>query len=202
MGLQYKFIWLYRLLIPIIHRKKVKNSFAKAVGKNVSVFEVACGFGQTADYLDSTATYSGIDLNEKFIKYAKEKGKDVRLGDIFEPRSYQPSDVITLVDIIHHMPGEKLPELFDHIFQFAQKKVVILEPSFVNLESKYGLAGRAVDWIFKKLDSDGFNTIERWYSESEYAEMFESRFGSKLGEKFEVSVEKVWPYNLVTYSRK
>ncbi len=202
MGLQYKFIWIYRLLIPLIHRRSVKQSFKKAVGKNVSVFDVACGFGQTAHYLDPSTRYSGIDLNKKFIKYAQKKGKDVRLADIFERTSYKPSDVVTLVDIIHHMPEDKLPLLFDNIFRSAKSKVVILEPAFVNLKDRYGLFGSIIDWLFKKLDSDGFNTIERWYSEAEYNKIFASHFGSKYGKAFDVTIKKVWPYNLVVYTRR
>ncbi len=202
MGLQYRFIWLYRLLVPIIHRKTVKNSFKKAVGKNVSVFEVACGFGQMADYLDSTTSYIGIDLNKKFVKYGQNRDRDLRLADIFDSTSYETSDVLTLVDIIHHMPENKLPDLFNIIFRFTKKRVVILEPAFVNLESRYGLFGKIIDWILKKLDSDGFNSIERWYSEAEYSELYNSRFGSKYADDYRLTVKKVWPYNLVIYSRK
>ncbi len=202
MGLQYRFVWIYRLLIPIIHRKAVKNSFKEAVGKNVSVFEVACGFGQTADYLDGTTSYDGVDLNKKFVNYGRKRGKDIRLGDIFESESYVTSDVITLVDVIHHMPEGKLTDLFNNVFKFAKKKVVILEPAFVNLQSKYGIFGKFADWVLKKLDSDGFNTIQRWYSEAEYAELYNSRFGSKYAKDYSLETKKVWPYNLVTYTRK
>lgn len=202
MGLQYKFIWLYRLLIPLIHRRSVKQDFYKAVGKNVSVFDVACGFGQTSHYLDASTRYSGIDLNKKFVQHAQKRGKDVKLANIFESSSYKHSDVITLVDIIHHMPESKLPALFNNIFRFAGKKVVILEPAFFDLKNRFGLFGGIIDWLFKKLDSDGFNTIERWYSEAEYKKMFDERFGSKHGSAFDVTVKKVWPYNLIVYSRK
>ncbi len=202
MGLQYKFIWVYRLLIPLIHRRSVKQSFSKAVGKHVSVFDVACGFGQTSHYLDVTTRYCGIDLNKKFVEYAQKKGKDVQPANIFERASYKHSDVITLVDIIHHMPEAKLPILFDNIFRFADKKVVILEPAFFDLKSRYGLFGGIIDWFFRKLDSDGFNTIERWYSAAEYKKMFDERFGSKHGDAFDVTVKKVWPYNLIVYTRR
>ena len=202
MGIQYRYVWIYRLLIPIIHRKSVRSKFEQAVGKNVSVLDVACGFGLMADHLDSSVTYSGIDLNERFIAHAKEHGKNVQLADIFDPDSYAKNDVLVLVDLIHHMPGERLQELFELVFKHAKKKVVILEPSFVNLKSKYGPFGSAVDWAFKKLDSDGVNTIESWYSDAEYRDMFDNRFGSSLGKKFIPTITEVRPYYLVTFERK
>lgn len=201
MGLQYRVIWIYRILIKLIHNRNVRTKFKAAVGKNVSVFDVACGYGQMADYMDDSVTYKGIDLNSKFIEHAQNHGKDVRLADIFSRKSYENSDVFVLVDLIHHLPEERLPELFRLVFKHTNKRVVILEPSFVDLKSKYGLLGSIIDWVFKKLDSDGLNKIEKWYSEDEYNKLFKSSFNADYKDSFEVSIDKVWPYYVVVYSK-
>lgn len=202
MGIQYRFTWLYRLLIPIIHRKKVVLAFKRAVGTDVSVLDVACGYGQMLDYMDESVEYNGIDLNEHFLAYAKKHGRNVKRADIFDKKSYKHVDVVCLVDVIHHLPEERLPELFDLLYSHAKKRVVVLEPAFVDLADKYGWIGKPIDWLFKKLDNDGINEIEKWLSEEEYIELFDTRFSSNEGKHFNVNRNKVWPYHVVVFERK
>ncbi len=201
MRIQYKYPQLYQLLIPIIHRKAVLEQFSKEVGSNVGVFDVAAGFGQMARYLDSSNAYYGIDLNRKFVEFGRKKNRDLAVKDIFDPTAYRQSDVFILVDVIHHLPQEKLPELFELIFTHAKQRVVVLEPAFLNLGKKYGPAGAAVDWAFKKLDDDGVNKIDHWLSEGEYETLFKDRFSAASGKQFELRVKKIYPYFLVTFQK-
>jgi SAM-dependent methyltransferase len=201
-GIQYRHPWIYSLFIPLIHRPPVVAAFKQAVGKNKRVFDIAAGFGEMTKYLDPSNTYSGIDLNQVYIDHARSKGLDVRHGSIFEGKNYRDNDVSILVDVVHHMPQDRLPELFDLIFEHAKEKVVIMEPWFVNLEKTYGPLAKPVDWILKKLDSDGVNDIERWLTEDEYMALYNSRFGSKHASKFDLKIEKIHPYYLVTYTRR
>lgn len=201
-GLQYRFPKIYDLGIRLIHRPKVLNEFKKLVGTNVSVFDVAAGFGRMSRYIDSSNSYQGIDLNPVSLRYAKEQGINIVKGDIFDPKAYIKSDVIILVDVVHHMDPSKLTELFDLVFAHARKKVVIMEPSFVNLQEKYGLVGKLMDWVLMKLDSDGINDISSWFTKEEYLDLMNHKFNSKLGSKFTVSIDHISPYNLVTYTKK
>jgi SAM-dependent methyltransferase len=201
-GIQYRHPWIYSLFIPLIHRPSVVAAFRREVGKRNRVFDIAAGFGQMAKYIDPSNTYSGIDLNQTYIDHAKARGLEIRRGSIFDAKQYMPHDVSILVDVVHHMPHNKLPELFDLIFKHAGKRVVILEPSFVNFEKRLGRLGRPIDWMLKKLDSDGVNDIDHWLSEAEYTELFTSKFRSKHGDKFTLKIEQIHPYYLVTYTRK
>ncbi|MEX0877655.1 MAG: class I SAM-dependent methyltransferase [Candidatus Spechtbacterales bacterium] len=202
MMLQYKYPWIYKILIPIIHRKSVLKIFSEEVGKNVSVFDVACGFGQMEKYIDSSNVYSGIDLNEEFIIYAQKRGRQVEKGNIFDPGAYKKSDTVVLVDVVHHIPEKKLKELFDLVYSNAKERVVVMEPAFLNLKSRYGVFGGIVDWVFKKLDSDGVNEIERWFNEEEYIALFENRFGSREGNQFKLRLKKIHPYFIATFYKK
>ncbi len=202
MRIQYKYPQLYQFLIPLLHRRAVLKRFSEEVGQDVTVFDVGAGFGQMARYLDSSTSYYGIDLNQKFVEFGRRKQRDLAVKDIFDPAAYRQSDVIIVVDIIHHLPPEKLPELFELIFANATQRVVILEPAFLNLGKKYGVLGSAVDWVFKKLDDDGINTIEHWMSENEYATLFENRFSTTGSKRFGLKVQKIYPYFLVTFERK
>lgn len=201
LGIQYKYPWIYGILIRIIHRGPVLREFKKQVGKKVSVFDIAAGFGNMARCLDSSDTYTGIDLNQTYVAYAQRRGLNVQIGDIFDDKAYKPTDVSILVDVVHHIPEVKLEKLFDNVFKNTRKRVVILEPAFLNLEERHGVAARPLDWVLRKLDGDGVNTIERWLSEEEYTRLFESKFSSKLGRTFAVRVQKIKPYYIVTFMR-
>jgi hypothetical protein len=201
LGIQYKYPWIYGLSIKIIHRGPVLKEFKKQVGEHVSVFDVAAGFGNMAHFIDDSNTYSGIDLNQTYVEYAQRHGLNVQIGDIFDGRAYRPHEVTMLVDVVHHMPEGTLKILFDNVFKNTRKRVVILEPAFLNLEERYGRVARPIDWALRKLDGDGVNTIERWYSEKEYLDLFETKFSSVQGRPFTVHVLKIYPYFIVTYTR-
>lgn len=201
LGLQYKYPWIYKAFIKITHTRPVLKEFNRQVGTHASVFDIAAGFGLVATHIDKSNSYTGIDLNDAYIKHAKQHGRNVRRGDILDAKQYAPHDVFTLVDIVHHLPHDKLTELFDLVFHHAKKRVVILEPAFVNLEDKYGKIARPIDWLFKKIDSDGVNTIERWLTEDEYTRLFQNKFSSAHGKPFEVRVKKIFPYYIVSYTR-
>ncbi len=173
------------------------KSFAKEVGKDVTVFEPACGFGLMARHIDPSCSYKGIDLNEKFLEFGRSRGLDIKRGNVFDKHCYVKSDVVILIDIIHHMPSDRLEDLFANIFSSATKRVVILEPSFVNVEEKLGILGKPVDWLFKKLDSDGTNEIVKWPSSAEYHEIFASASkGFAFGPP---KIKTIGLYYLVTY---
>lgn len=200
-GIQYRHPRLYQLLIPIIHRKAVIDVFRQEVGKNVHVQDVAAGFGCMAKYIDGSNTYRGIDLNEKFVEYGQKLGLDITKASIFDPDAYTMADVAVLVDVIHHLPPDKLTGLFDLVFKNTTQKVIILEPAFLNLSKRYGKAAAPIDWLMRQLDSDGVNKIDRWLSEEEYMSFFESRFGSTYGKDFRPEVKKVYPYYIVTFQK-
>jgi hypothetical protein len=131
-----------------------------------------------------------------------KKEIDLEMKDIFDPTAYKRSDVFIAVDLIHHFTPEKLKGLFDLIFSYAAKKVIIMEASFSPMK-RYGILGKVAEWIFKSLDTDGINKIERVMTNQEYRQLFESRFGSRYGEKFDFQYQLVGGrclYQLVTYT--
>lgn len=201
-SLQYKYPRIYDIGIRITHRPKVLKEFYKAVGSKVSVFDVAAGYGGMSRYISSENLYSGIDLNDISLRYAKKHGINIRKGNIFDQTAYTKSDVLILVDVVHHINPDKLSALFDLVFTNSQKRVVIMEPAFVNLQAKYGFLGKIIDKILMKLDDDGVNKIDNWYSESEYLALIKGRFGSKHGKDFSVTTKKINPYYLIIYTRK
>lgn len=167
----YKSPRLYSIAIKLLHFggfKKVKE----VIGKRKKVFEPACGFGRLYKYLDPSCSYAGIDLNEKFINFGKKNGLDIRTGDIFDEKNYVRSDIIILCDILHHLTISDIKKLVLISTKFAKEKIVIMEPAFVGIAAGKGLFSRLSAKIFAKVDFDGINEIENWFTMQNYHNLF------------------------------
>ena len=202
MRFQYRHPRLYDPIISLLYPKRLLDAFRLEVGKDNSVFEVAAGYGRMARFIDPSNEYYGVDLNEIFVNYGRKKGVRLEIGDVFDPRVYKKSDVLIVVDFIHHLSPEKLKQLFDIVFANAGKKIVIVEPSFVSFMNKYGIFGRFISWLLRVIDDDGINRIEYWFTDEKYQSLFEERFGSKDGKNFEIKHKKLAGHHLITFSRK
>jgi SAM-dependent methyltransferase len=163
--------WLYSLSIRLLHFdgfKKIKD----IIGKEKNVFEPACGFGRLQRYLYDSCSYSGIDLNEKFINFGKKRGLDIRIGNVLEETNYIKSDIIILCDILHHLTKDKIQEVVSIATKFAKEKIVIMEPTFVGLASGKGFFSRLAAKVFARVDFDGINNIEHWFTRQDYQKLF------------------------------
>jgi len=163
--------WLYSLSIRLLHFdgfKKIRD----IIGKEKNVFEPACGFGRLQRYLYDSCSYSGIDLNEIFINFGKKRGLDIRIGDVLEESNYIKSDIIILCDILHHLTKDKIQEVVSIAKKFAKEKVVIMEPAFVGLASGKGFFSRLAAKVFARVDFDGINNIEHWFTRQDYQKLF------------------------------
>lgn len=163
--------WLYSMSIMLLHFdgfKKIRG----IIGKGKNVFEPACGFGRLQRYLDDSCSYSGIDLNEIFINFGRKRGLDIRIGNVLEEKNYIKSDVIILCDILHHLTEDKIQRLVSIATKFAKEKVIIMEPAFVGLASGKGFFSRFLAKVFAKIDFDGINKIENWFTREDYQKLF------------------------------
>ncbi|MCH8329572.1 MAG: class I SAM-dependent methyltransferase [Nanoarchaeota archaeon] len=123
-------------------------------------------------YLHPSCSYSGIDLNEKFINFGRKRGLDIRLGDALQESNYVKSDIIILCDILHHLTMDEIKRVVSIATKFAKEKVVIMEPAFVGLASGKGFFSRFLAKIFAKIDFDGINNIENWFTKQDYYKLF------------------------------
>jgi SAM-dependent methyltransferase len=174
-AMAYHFPVLYEAAMTVLQAGSVKK-MRKIVGKNTSVFEVACGYGRVKRQLHSSVQYSGIDLNQDFVDYGKKKGIDIKLGDIFDKSKYKKSEIILLCDLVHHLTIKQNKELFKIMEPFAQKKIIIFEPRICTLASKKNIFSRIIAKIFSAVDRDGVNEIDKWLSDKEYRKLFDDMF--------------------------
>ncbi len=144
----------------------------KIIGPNKTVFEPACGYGRIKKFLYPDCSYSGIDLNQKFIDYGQKKKRDIRLGNALDIDHYSHADTVLLCDILHHLKLPEIQKLLSIAVKFAREKIVIIEPTFVSIAAKKNPISTVIGKIMAMLDADGFNEIDHWMSKKEYNQLF------------------------------
>lgn len=169
----YKSPRIYDTFIRLLYFDGLKI-LKRLIGERRSVFEPACGYGRMKRYLDPSCSYSGIDLNKRFIDYARKKELDVQIGNIMDHSKYQQSDVILLADILHHLNIKDMLKLVSIAAGYAKEKIVIIEPVFVHIGSKKNWFSRMIAKFMQFCDDDGYNHIERWLSRDEYNQLFKN----------------------------
>ena len=120
---------LYYIFLFTLHRKTLNRRYkfvAKEVGHNKLVFELGCGPGFLAEYLDKSCTYTGWDMNKKFVKHAISKGRNVKLKNIFSFADYPKNDVCVIVDVLHHITPNEKTIVKNALIK--TKKLIIIEP--------------------------------------------------------------------------
>jgi SAM-dependent methyltransferase len=165
--------YFYDTFIRILYFDGLKI-LKKLVGMKKNVFEAGCGYGRLQNYIDPSCTYSGIDLNKKFIEFGRKRNRDIHVGNVLDVDQYRDSDVILLADILHHLTLKDAGKLLAIAVRFAREKILIIEPTFVIIGSYNNFFSRIIGKIMKWLDADGINQIEKWLTREEYDELFKS----------------------------
>ncbi len=128
-SLMYSHPKVYDLILKFLHGNSLKERYeiiSREIGSNKKVIDVGCGTGKFAQFLDKTCEYNGIDLNEKFAEHAKNKGLNIKTGNLLDEKNYSQCDVTLICDVLHHViPNDKkLIEICMNI----SKKTIICEP--------------------------------------------------------------------------
>ena len=137
--LQYRYPKLYDFWIGFLHTKRLLQQLREEIGLNKNIFDIGAGYGRMASFISPSNVYYGIDLNEVWVRKGREKGISLEVKSFFDPAAYKKSDIFLLIDIIHYLSHEELKKLFDLVFQYAQKKVIIMDPSFETQLQRFGI---------------------------------------------------------------
>ncbi|TFG04365.1 MAG: class I SAM-dependent methyltransferase [Promethearchaeota archaeon] len=190
-SLPYRSGNIYNMVTKCLYDQSKKfMTIAKLIGRgSISVMDLPCGTGYLARFLDYDITYTGYDLNHRFLKKILSDWRKGRINlrkmvlrqiDIFDFDKYpkEKQDVIILCDIIHHVydkGSNKHLELVENAKKHA-KKVIICEPVAVkpdqiNAKNFLGRWTMRVtkhfpDKIIKYLDffladNDGINSYDK-----------------------------------------
>ena len=177
---------LYQLFLLLLHRKNLVKRYtylSREIGRNKVVFELGCGIGILAKYLDKSCEYMGWDLNATFIKYLRKMGLNAELKDIFNFKEYPENDITVIIDVLHHVaPKERI--LIQNALK-TTKKLIVVEPSSPYKFGRVQHISRF--YYFYDLflgDNDGINPLHRrisWnFSEKDLKNYFISLGASKI----------------------
>jgi SAM-dependent methyltransferase len=94
------------------------------IQKGERVLDVGCGVGDLLDHLPADVEYFGYDVNEDYIRLARERhpGRGVFLSQGVDgsiPRDWPPMDVVVAVGLLHHLTDAEaavvLAQAHDHL---------------------------------------------------------------------------------------
>jgi SAM-dependent methyltransferase len=142
------------------------------VGKEAAILDIGCGFGHQLYLLRAlgfTNLY-GIEISPHSLAVAREElgsSAELELVDAFDflPRHREHFDLITLNDVLEHVPRERTVELLGliHAALRSEGKMVVRVPNMASLLAQWSLyldfthlAGFTEYSLFQVLDWAGF----------------------------------------------
>jgi len=128
-------------LYPNPRHKKIKNYLKKVFKEYIfkNALEIGCGVGIISEFIaNNVENVSGIDISEENIKFAKATVNDVNFycSDFLEYLVDKKFDLITLFDVLEHIPKEFHQDVFKRINEISHPNTIILitipDPDYLN----------------------------------------------------------------------
>lgn len=130
------------------YNRWIYDNIKPFIGRNV--LEIGCGIGNITDYLITPGRkITGIDIEERFVEFSREKYKNVpgvtiAAGDALNPSHTLPGqkfDTIVLLNVLEHIENDL--EAVKYIFSMLEPKgrAVILVPA---MKFAFGVLDKAV----------------------------------------------------------
>ncbi len=168
------------------------------IKRGESVLEPACGPASLADYLPKGVRYFGFDLNEEFIKYAKNKNRNVVIGDVLDKKNYKKSEYVIAVDILHHLPDEVKKKFLEYSFESCEKAFIICEPT--EKQNKDSIFFPVKKFFIEWFERDGQNdmSVDSGFEPEAYNKWIKEGFGVIPNSAKRV-VEKMGTDTIVTF---
>lgn len=123
----------------------LKNRLTQLIKKGDRVLDLGCGIGITTEHIYSLGVSKvvGVDLSPNLINYAREtvKGPEFLVGDITNIELNEKFDIITMCDVMEHVPYEKYEDLFaiikKHLNPLGNVYISIPDSNYMNFIQKY-----------------------------------------------------------------
>ncbi len=123
----------------------LKNRLKNFIQPGSTVLDLGCGIGITTEHIKSLGVkeVTGVDLSPELINYAQATVKDIEFiaQDITTLELNRQYDVITLCDVMEHVPRERYEALFrvirNHLGVNGVVYIAVPDPDYLDLIRKY-----------------------------------------------------------------
>jgi SAM-dependent methyltransferase len=105
----------------LAHRAELILSLGPKLDPGDTLLDLACGDGGLADHLPGIR-YLGVDSSPAMVESARERGRDVVLGDLNDYEPAEPIDATTCFRAIYY--ARDRAALFRRIAAYTEKKLV------------------------------------------------------------------------------
>lgn len=127
----YRRVWIYRLAMTVLYRGSYRARFdrmaALLTASERSVLELCFGDTVFAELCRRQGrTWTGLDVNERFVARAAANGYDAHLLDLRHAADLPTCDVCVMIGSLYHFHAQ-LPELFERI-KAVSGRFLISEP--------------------------------------------------------------------------
>ncbi|MFH1240046.1 MAG: class I SAM-dependent methyltransferase [Candidatus Diapherotrites archaeon] len=119
--------------------KEEYKKIAEEVG-SLSVLDLCCGDCYFKKFIPNN-TYTGIDFNKTFIKWASKKGINAENRDVLKENLPSADCVVMLASLYHFLPTSQ-EAILQKMIDSAKKKVIISEPVENISSGQAGLFGK------------------------------------------------------------
>jgi len=154
--------------------EKIKRLIDFQNSKKLKILDIACGDGRVAEELIKIGhEVYGIDISEKAVKLANEKGVKAELANVENYQPEQKFDLVIATDILEHLfePLEILKKMKKWLTENG--KIIVNMPNHFDLRNRLRiLFGKSiVHWSHKNL-MEGWNYAHiRFLTLREFKEM-------------------------------
>jgi len=171
---------------------RIKNDLKNIIKEGMKVLDLGCGTGITTKYIaELGAKVTGIDISPKLIEFARENSNheniEYLIHDITDFNLGKKTfDAICLIDIMEHIPIEKIPKLLKNIKKYSHNNTII----YLNIPD-----ARLQSWMREKFPKR-LQIIDEAYSMAEILNWFNSiNFEAIKGEIYGIDL----PIQYVSY---
>ncbi len=130
------------------------------------VLDIGCGDCYLSRYVPK-ANYSGLDINETFVRFAQKKGLNVNRFDLRRD-PIPETEIIVLSNVLHQLYPQH-EKILENIVRSAGKKAIVCEPMHHVASS----SNRFISWFARKMNDPGYGSPVKRLSREELFALFE-----------------------------